>query len=276
MSSQNDPRASADGVSRKERRAAERSARKGGAPVVTRAGSSGRSWWITTTAAVVVGLVVVLGLVALSGGLGGEDVAAVSKPDEPAPAAALRVGRSLGDPEAPVKIEAFEDPQCPACGLFNERIEPLLIAGPVTDGRVFFTYKDFPFLGPESFDAAVAMRAAEELDGKFWDYKQLIFHNQEGENRGAFTLDRLADMAELVGLERQAFLAEVENPAHRAAVEAEAAEGAGLGVNSTPSLLINGQLVRGVPTWEDLSDQIRTAAEAAVAGGSPAPASPAP
>jgi protein-disulfide isomerase len=216
--------------------------------------------------AVVLGVVAIVALLAISGGLGGSEVAAVSKPDVPAPAQELRVGRSLGDPEALVKVDVFEDPQCPACGLFTERIEPLLVAGPVANGTVFFTYKDFPFLGPESFDASVAMRAAEALDGKFWDYHQLIFHNQDGENGGAFSLERLADMAELVGLDRAAFLAEMENPEHIAAVNAELAEGSGIGVNSTPSLIVNGEVVRGVPTWEDLSAQI----EAAAADGSEA------
>lgn len=210
--------------------------------------------------AVLIGIVAIVALVAVSGGLGGNEVQAVSRPDVPAPAQALRVGRSLGDPEAAVTVDAYEDPQCPACGLFTERIEPLLVAGPVAEGKVFFTYKDFPFLGPESFDAAVAMRAAEALDGKFWDYHQLVFHNQDGENGGAFSLDRLADMAELVGLDRDAFLAEMENPAHLAAVDAELEEGRQLGVNSTPSLVVNGEVIRGVPTWEDLAAQIEAAA----------------
>lgn len=266
MSAKNDQRVSSEGLSRKERRAAERSARKGGAAVANSPKSSGPSMLVITAAALVIGLIAVVALVAVSGGLGGSDVAAVSRPDEPAPAQELRVGRSLGDPEAPVKIDAFEDPQCPACGLFNQRIEPLLIAGPVSKGEVFFTYKDFPFLGPESFDAAVAMRVAEELDGKFWDYKQAVFHNQEGENGGAFSLDRLADMAELVGLEREAFLDEMEDPDHLAAVEAEAKEGVDLGVNSTPTMVINGQVVRGVPTWEALSEQIAAAAGDSEAG----------
>ena len=149
----------------------------------------------------------------MSGGFEDDKLPAVAMPEVPAPAAELRVGRSLGDPAAPVKIDVFEDPQCPACGLYTERIEPLLIAGPVTDGQVFLTYRDFPFLGQESLDAAVAMRVAEAMDGKFWDYHALVFHNQDGENQGAFTLDRLADMAELLGLDRETFLAEMEDPA---------------------------------------------------------------
>jgi protein-disulfide isomerase len=221
---------------------------------------------VITVIAVVIGLLAVLALVVISVGFGSNAVAAVSQPDTPAPAAELRVGRSLGDPEAPVKIEVFEDPQCPACGSYTERIEPLLIAGPVTDGTVFLTYRDFPFLGQESIDAAAAMRVAEDLDGKFWDFHQLVFHNQHGENQGAFSIDRLADMAELVGLDRETFLTAMEDPGFRDAAEAEAAQGSELGVSSTPTLFINGEISRGVPQWDALSQQIEAAASGTDAG----------
>jgi protein-disulfide isomerase len=226
---------------------------------------------VISVAAVLIGLVAVAALVILSGGLG-DSAAAVSEPDFESPPEELRVGRSLGDPDAPVLVEAFEDPQCPACGLFTSRIEPLLIAGPVTNGRVFFTYKDFPFLGQESFDGAVAMRVAEEMDGKFWDFHDVIFFNQQGENQDAFSSERLADMAALVGLDREQFLAEMEDPSYLEAVEAELAEGRARGVNSTPTIFVNGEpLPGGVPTWEDLRAAIDAAAAEARASAAPEP-----
>jgi len=261
MSARNDQQGPRDAPSRKERRAAERTARKKGA-VVSSSGrrAPGPSMLVITVAAIIIGVVAVGALIALSGGFGGTEAAAVSRPDEPAPAQELRVGRSLGDPEAPVTIEAYEDPQCPACGAFTARIEPLLIAGPVSDGTVFYTFRDFPFLGQESLDAAVALRVAEDLDGRFWDYHQLVYHNQDGENQGAFSRPRLADMAELAGLDREAFLAAIDEPEYLAAVEAEYDTGVQLGVNSTPTLVINGELMRGVPDWDELRSRIETAA----------------
>lgn len=219
--------------------------------------------------AVLIGLVAVGALIVLSGGFDSDEVAAVSAPDSPAPPAELRDGRSLQKSGAvpPVTIDAYEDPQCPACGRFTALVEPLLIAGPVADGTVRFTYNDFAFLGPESFDAAAAMHVAEEMEGKFWDYHAVVFHNQSGENEGAFTVERLADMAEIVGLDRDEFLAEMEDPKYLEAVEAETARGRALAVNSTPSLIVNGEVIAGVPTWEDLQAVIEDAAAEAVAAG---------
>jgi len=218
-----------------------------------------------TGAAIVIGLLAVFALIAAGGGLG-DEVQAVSEPEVAPPAAELRVGRSLGDPGAPVKIDVFEDPQCPACGLFTERIEPLLVAGPVTAGEVFMTYRDMAFLGPESVDAAAAMRVAEEMDGKFWEYHNVLFHNQSGENGGAFSTERLADMAVLVGLDRDEFLAELGDAQYSEAVDAETAEGRSLGVNSTPTLIIDGVLAPGVPDWDELRSRIDSAVAASGEG----------
>jgi protein-disulfide isomerase len=217
---------------------------------------------VISVAAIIIGFVIIVALIGISGGLGddGTGMPAVAASDIAPPAQDLRQGRSLGDPNAPVKIEVYEDFQCPACGLYTERIEPLLIAGPVADGTAYLTIKDFPFIGQESLDAAVAARVAEDLDGKFWDYHGLLFHNQHGENQGAFSRERLADMAVLVGLDRQAFLDGLDDAGYQAAIEAEHAEGADLGVSSTPTLFVNGELIRGVPSWDDLAAVIATAA----------------
>jgi protein-disulfide isomerase len=217
---------------------------------------------LLTVSAVVVGLVAVVVLVFATGGGGGPGLPDVAVAPGPPPPVELRDGRSLGDPAAPVSVEVFEDPQCVACAIYADTIEPLLVSGPVRDGRVRYTYRDLIIFGQESVDAAVGMRAAEALDDRFWEYHDIVYANQDGEDRGAFSRDRLAQMAELVGLDRDAFLALLDDEALIAAVREESRAGQALGVNSTPTLVINGQPYPGVPSWEQLKERI-AAAEAA-------------
>ena len=82
--------------------------------------------------AVVLGLVGVLAFVIASGGTG-RALPAVTAVGAVAPPADLRDGRSLGEASAAVHIEAYEDPQCPACGAFTAAIEPFLM-GPIREG----------------------------------------------------------------------------------------------------------------------------------------------
>jgi protein-disulfide isomerase len=269
MSTPTPPPTTPDPSSRRKRRAVERSTRRSGGPAPDSPPAGGPSLRVLGIGALIVGVVVVLAIVAIGSATSDESLDPVSLPETTVPAG-LIAGRSLGDPAAPVHIDAFEDPQCPACGYFEENIEPLLIAGPIANGRVSLTFRDLPFIGQESVDAAIAMRVAEAMDGKFWDYKAAVFHNQHGENKGAFTVDRLADIAVLLGLDRATFLAEMEKPEYLQAIQAEAAVASGLGISSTPTLMINGQKISGVPTWEDLKTAIDDAA-AAAAVATPAP-----
>jgi protein-disulfide isomerase len=261
------PPGSRPAPTRRERRAAERAARRGSAITTTRgsgpSAAGGRSPVLPLTiAAVVVGVVAVVVLVLASGGIGGPALPAVAAAPGPPPPVELRDGRSLGDPAAAVSIEVYEDPQCIACAQYVETIEPLLVNGPVRDGRVRLTYRDRIIFGQESMDAAVGMRAADVLAGKFWDFHDIVYANHAGEDAGAFSRDRLAEMAEMIGLERGPFLELLDDPALITAVQQESQEGQARGINSTPTLVIDGTPFPGVPSWEQLKERI-AAAEAA-------------
>lgn len=249
-------------TTRRERRSAERAAR-GGGRASPAAGSRSSAAGSRSSVRLITGVGIVLGVLGvaaliIASSLGGS-LPAVSAADAAPPPVELHHGRSLGDPDAPVKIDLIADPQCPACGAFTARIEPLLVAGPVRDGKVYLTYRDMAFLGDESIEAAAAMRVAEALGGKFWDFHDIVFANQHGENKGAFSRDRLADMAEVVGLERDGFLAAMDDAAYAQAVAAESEEARALGAASTPTLIIDGEVSAGVPSWEELRDRIDAA-----------------
>lgn len=265
--SSNDNNSTGDKMSRKERRAAERAARKGGGSSA-KAGasktSSGPSIAIISVGAIAIGVVLVLALLLLSGGLG-DDAAAVEEPDSPAPAAELRDGLTLVAEGAtpPVTIEVFEDVQCPHCQTFTDRIEPLIIAEHVTPGLASLTYNDYIIFGEKSTDAAVAMRAADELDDAFWDYHHTLYHNAED---GDFTRSWFGDIAESIGLDREAFLELMGDDGLVEDVAASMSLGTSYGVSSTPSVVVNGELI-GSPSWEELDAAVKAAVEAAEAAG---------
>jgi protein-disulfide isomerase len=263
--SSNDNKSSGSGMSRKERRAAERAARKSGgsnsAKPSSSGGSSGPSIAIISIGAIVIGIVVVAALLLVSGGLDGDTAAAVEEPDHPAPAAELRDGLTLvaEGVTPPVAIEVFEDVQCPHCQTFTDNVEPLIIAEHVTSGLASLTYNDYIIFGDKSTEAAVAMRAADELGDAFWDYHHTLFYNAAD---GEFTRSWFGDIAESVGLDRAAFLELLDDDGLAADVAASNALAASYGISSTPSVVVNGELI-GTPTWEELDAAVRAAADAA-------------
>src|SRR5437868_57063 len=56
----------------------------------------------------------------------------------------------LGDPNAPVTIDAYEDFQCTNCEQFNRTVMPRLLENYVGTGQVKMVWHDFTWLGDES------------------------------------------------------------------------------------------------------------------------------
>lgn len=166
-------------------------------------------------------------------------------------------GTAMGREDAPVVLEVFEDFQCPACRQFTEQSERLLEQELVANGTVRLVYRQYPFIGPESERAAHASLCAAD-QGRFWDFHDLLFANQIGENAGAFTERRLTAFAGSLGLQLSTFESCLENEIHQAEIEADRALGLEYGISGTPSIIINGtQHFRGfVPSYEQLKAAI--------------------
>lgn len=177
------------------------------------------------------------------------------------PAAVALDDRALGPRDAAVVVELWEDFQCPACSRFTALVEPSIVERFVSAGDVRIVFRDFAFLGTESTDAAVAARCAGEQTA-FWPYHDWLYANQNGENAGWFSGGRLAAIADRVGLDRPAFDACVGGAEARSAVATETAAGRALGIDSTPTIVVDGAPYRGATT-DDLLATIQTAVDAA-------------
>lgn len=179
-------------------------------------------------------------------------------------------GKTIGDPNAKVKVLVYEDFQCPSCRQYTENIEPQLIQSSyITDGQIYYEFMNFPFIDSnvvtkESHQAANASMCAL-AQGKFWDYHDILFANQGAENGGNFTDKRLQAFAESLGLDMTAFNKCFHANTYSSQIEAEYQQGSAANVTSTPTVLVNGKDVAPglIPTY----DQIKAAIDAALAGG---------
>jgi protein-disulfide isomerase len=239
-----------------------------GDPVSRPAGRGGGLRVLGYLAAAVAGAVLTVGLLAATGSL-----TATAPQPSPSPSPAYAADRSIGDPSAPVTIEIWADFQCPYCGLLARVVEPTIERTYAASGQALVTYRDFAFLGAESFDAAVAARCAGK-QGAFWYMHDLLFASQQGENQGAFAADRLESLASFAGLDATAFSACVADPSVRQAVTDETAAGRALGIESTPTIRIVGpggvQLIKGLKPFSEIEAAFKLASTPA-ASGSPGP-----
>ncbi|MCX6071574.1 MAG: DsbA family protein [Chloroflexi bacterium] len=172
-------------------------------------------------------------------------------------------GQSIGDPNAPVKIDEYSDFQCPYCRVFHDDTLPLILRDYVQTGLVYFTFHNFPVVDggsatKESTNAAKASVCAAQ-QGKFFELHDVLFANQTGENIGDFTEKRLYAMAEVAGLNASTFDSCYRDPATANAVDEQRAAGLRAGIESTPSFLVNGTLFIGAQPYSGFQSAINAA-----------------
>lgn len=187
-------------------------------------------------------------------------------------AAGLADGEVLGASTAPVVIQLYSDFQCPACKSFVQNLLPQLVREFVVPGTVRIEARDIDILGRaspnESLELAAGARCAA-AQNRYWVFHDIVFWNQGRENAGDHSAAFIASVADAAGVDRSAWDAcfaksETRDPIVAATTAARVA-----GISSTPTLVVNGQSVIGVPKYEDLAALIRKLA-------SPAPSSAAP
>jgi protein-disulfide isomerase len=185
-------------------------------------------------------------------------------------------GASIGRADAPVTLEVWEDFQCPVCARHSLEVEPVLVGTYVRDGLLRIVHHDLAFLGSggdddESVLAASGAVCANRQDA-YWAYSHWVYANQDGENAGGFRPERLRSIAAAAGVDVTDWDACVSDVAVRQQVAESTATGIGQGVNSTPTMYLNGTRVDppGLKSAQELGTTIEAAA--AAAGSSTLPA----
>lgn len=154
-------------------------------------------------------------------------------------------GKTLGDPKtAKVHVIEFADFQCPYCKQAAVNILPQLEKNYVNTGQVTLEYKHYLVVdrnasGKESHLAAYAVECANDQN-KFWDYYQILFNNQKGENEGDFTVPKLEALAGgLSGIDQERFNTCLESQQFKAVVDGDQKEGDARNITGTPTFFVN-------------------------------------
>ncbi len=175
-------------------------------------------------------------------------------------------GRTLGDEATGIKIEVFEDFQCPACNTYAQTVEPQVIEKIVAAGKAYYIFRNYPFLdsrvpgGKESHQAASAAMCASD-QGKFWEFKDLLFANQKAENSGGFSDDRLLSFAGILKLDIDKFNLCFNAYKYKPTIEADYRIGYYAKIGGTPAVFVNGVNVKPgfVPSYDDIAAAVEAA-----------------
>jgi protein-disulfide isomerase len=152
-------------------------------------------------------------------------------------------GFAIGDPNAPVTVVDYSDFSCSFCAELAPSIDQA-IEEYVADGQVRFIYKPMTFLGPQSVEAGKAAYCAAE-QGYFWEMHDQIWDIYATSSPSGYTQRNLTTHAEVIsGLNMTQWQSCYSDPATVEALQAVDQEATQLGVTGTPTVFLNGEVLR--------------------------------
>ena len=159
--------------------------------------------------------------------------------------------RIRGNPDAPITIVEFSDFQCPYCYQAYWTIKNVLKK---YGAKVKLSYRDMPLAGAEADPngTAAAARCAGE-QGKYWEYHDLLFENQDDLGPRAFR-----EFAGDLNLNATQFESCLESAKFRASIQEDFQEGLRLGITGTPFFFINGIPINGALPQPDFEQTIES------------------
>ncbi|MBN1669074.1 MAG: DsbA family protein [Anaerolineales bacterium] len=155
---------------------------------------------------------------------------------------------AMGDPNAPVTMVIISDFGCSHCANFAEGSGNRIAEEYVSTGQVYLVYRSSGDLLPNSSTAVAAEAAYCAADqGKFWEYHDLLFANQIKlfSTMGRDNSDTFNAFAEYLQMDLDQFERCMDEGKYKDQIVQDRNDALEAGINSTPSFLINGQLVVG-------------------------------
>lgn len=206
----------------------------------------------------VVALVLVAGILAMTG----SDIPT----DEPITIMTERPAPALGAADAKVVLVEYGDFQCPACQAYVAAVDAVRAE---FGDQVRIEFRHFPL--PMHPNARIASEAAEAafLQGKFWEMYHKLYEEQKNWSELREPKGKFLEYATALGLDVVKFEADLSSPDVRGAVQADKAAGVDAGVSYTPYFILNGKNFENPDSADEFKDLVRNALAAAGGAGVP-------
>jgi protein-disulfide isomerase len=158
----------------------------------------------------------------------------------------------LGSANAPVTIVEYASMTCPLCAHFHETTYPDLKKKYIDTGKVRFIFREFPL---DPLAAAGSMLARCAGKDKYFPMIETLFAQQK-EWVVQKPLEPMLGIARQAGFTKESFDACLANQDMLNGIEESRTRAMKLGVNSTPTFFINGKIVRGGLSLDELDRQV--------------------
>jgi len=164
---------------------------------------------------------------------------------------------ALGPAKASVTIVEYASMSCPHCAAFEENVFPMLKSKYIDTGKVRFVFREFPLDIKAAAASMLARCIANDDAGKFFGAIDTLFKQQDllmAETKNTLKLiGAQAGMSEqaVEACEKDQALLDKLSADQKFAFEV-------LKVDATPTFFINGEMLKGAMSFEELDKKIRS------------------
>jgi protein-disulfide isomerase len=161
----------------------------------------------------------------------------------------------LGNPDAPITIIEYASLTCPHCAYFHSEILPEIKENYIDQGLARLVFRDFPLDRVALHGAQIAHCAPNDAYFRVID---VMFRTQEQWVASTDPVVALDQIGRTGGITPDALAACIEDEALVKKILERAQTAQDLyGLNSTPSFVINGQIVKGAKPYEEFDQILR-------------------
>jgi protein-disulfide isomerase len=141
-----------------------------------------------------------------------------------------------------VTLEEFGDYQCPPCGALHPTLKKLKQE---FGSNLNFVFRNLPLttIHKNSLVAAQAAEAAR-MQNHFWEMHDLLYENQDLWKDDIDPKNIFLKFATDLGLDTARFMRDMDDKQVKLRIEADESAAAELGINGTPTLLLDGRQLR--------------------------------
>ena len=151
---------------------------------------------------------------------------------------------ALGAADAPVTIIEYASMSCPHCATFHTDVFPDLKSNYIDTGKVYFIFREFPLNTP-AFQASVLARCGGP--SRFFGFIDILFNQLQTWAAGPDPLSELAQIGRLGGISNEKFQSCLRDKRITDGILKNRLTGEQTHkVASTPSFVVNGQMLVGV------------------------------
>ena len=147
-----------------------------------------------------------------------------------------------GPANAPVQIVEYADFQCPACQRAQASLQELVNKYP---DKIQVVFRHFPLPGHQWSGFAHQAAECAGRAGRFWDYYDKLFVEQQIWSKSPSPVDMLIYYAREFGLNLDSFGACLADKKVQQSILSEKAKGEAMKITATPTLFVNGERMVG-------------------------------